>query len=534
MKRIWAFLNSGKGIGCLFFVVVAGLYYKSFAFDLTYFDDQVWVLDYQWFFAKWSNALKFFTGADFISGCFYRPLLNLTFLIDSQVGHFHLWAYRLTNIIIHVSGVWLVYKFFEHFLKDKKPALILALVFAVHPTLTMAVAWLPGRTDSLLGVFILAAFLCFAYYIDNPKKRFWLGHVFFMLCAFLTKETALVLPVICLLYLWMVKKEWGVKKGWSFWLLWLIVLPAFLILRKSIMAQQITIVPLGTLISSFFENLPAVVLYLGKTLLPINLSVLPILRDVTHWYGVVVAAFLTILFIFTSEKDWLKISFGFVWFLLFLLPSLVMSFIEHEYRLYLPLLGILLVLAQTDLFRASMKNKYVWVWVLIIASLGLKTFYHQDNLKNRLIFWKSAVNVAPHSPLAHRNLAAMYCLVKDFDRAEPEFKEAARLNYKEPMVHNNLGLIYMNRGKNIEAEKEYLLEIKYNQTYGNVYYNYGLLKYMEKQYPEGAKLFEQAIFYDPKHMDAVKMLLQYYRYIKDEGQIKRIEDYLRSNGVSGF
>ncbi|MBF0478301.1 MAG: glycosyltransferase family 39 protein [Candidatus Omnitrophica bacterium] len=528
MRKIY----SVWGSGLLFLIVIGALFYKSLFFGLTYLDDQVWTLDYQWFLVNWLNAVKFFTKPDFISPCFYRPFLDLSFMIEAHLGHFQIWVYHFTNILLHFLGTCFAYKFFEHFLKDKKPALILALVFAVHPVLSLAAAWIPGRTDSILAVFALPAFLCFVNYLDQRKKILWIGYVLLTAGAFLCKETALVLPVMCILYLLIYKKEWGFKNYTGLWIFWGLGITGFLILRKSILALPASTISWDRLFTSFFQNLPTLILGWGKAFFPVNVSVLPTLGDSSLGIGIAALTVMIVLLLVTKQKVWPNIIFGGIWFVFFLLPSLILSFIEHEYRLYLSLLGFILILAQTDIFRWSMQGRRVWLWALIIIALAGKSFYHIDHVRNRLEFWKTAVINSPHSPLAHRNLAAMYFLDKDLDRAEVEFKKAADLNFQEPMVHNNLGLIDMNRGRFTEAEKEYLLEIKFNPAYGNAYYNYGLLKFMQKQYADSAKLFEQAVYYDPKHVDAVKMLIQYYHFSNDATRAQYWEEYLRRNGVT--
>ena len=70
------------------------------------------------------------------------------------------------------------------------------------------------------------------------------------------------------------------------------------------------------------------------------------MRDVTYLSGLVACLFLAAGLLASQEKRWNYVLFGFGWFLLFLVPSLIRpyphvcsDFIEH--RLYLPMIGLI-------------------------------------------------------------------------------------------------------------------------------------------------------------------------------------------------
>ena len=102
-----------------------------------------------------------------------------------------------------------------------------ALIFAVHPALNQAVAWIPGRNDSLLALFVLASALAFVRYVENRNWQ-WLGaYLALSLAALLTKESAVLLPLIFIpVYGFVLKRKRKVSSssclcfwvGWPFWL----------------------------------------------------------------------------------------------------------------------------------------------------------------------------------------------------------------------------------------------------------------------------------------------------------------------------
>src|SRR6202020_3196456 len=95
----------------------------------------------------------------------------------------------------HIISVVIVFKLFIVLEVNRVHAFILSLLFAVHPVLSQAVAWLPGRNDVLLGIFIFSFFIFSIRYSREGKLKNLLLSVFFLLLALFTKETAVMGPV---------------------------------------------------------------------------------------------------------------------------------------------------------------------------------------------------------------------------------------------------------------------------------------------------------------------------------------------------
>jgi hypothetical protein len=275
------------------------------------------------------------------------------------------------------------------------------------------------------------------------------------------------------------------------------------------------------MIQSVVNNAPASIQLLGKSLFPFNLSVLPIIQDTTFVWGLVattvVIALLIVEFIFYHEsrrKHLLMMGFGLIWFFIFLFPSfirpnptVIADFIEH--RLYLPIIGLIIFLMESQiallLERIPGDIRY-GIGIILILLFSVITLVHSSNFANRLIFWRNAAETSPHSPLAQRNLGAMYFLEKEYDLAETYFKKSLALNKDEQMAHNNLGLIYMNQGKFAQAEREYRQELAVNPEYDNVHFNLGLLYYRMGRTQDAVQLWRQTLQINPEYTDAKQAL----------------------------
>lgn len=497
------------------------LYSKSFFFGFTYLDDNALVLNNLPFLENIKNVFVAFKYDVFFmthtTTAYFRPLLTISFMPEAIVGGSIPLFYHLVNVGIHLAAASLVYVLFTKLKYTKRISLFFSLIFVVHPVLTQAIAWIPGRNDSLLAVFVLASFIFLIDFIETGKRAAMLWSIIFFSLALFTKESAIVLPVLGIGYLW-IRNRFDKNTLLEFGSGWLIALLFWLSLRIPAMTNPLPMsLPVG--VSSFLENVPGTLQLLGKVFFPFNLSVFPIQQDTIFLWGYLATALIIGLVLFqlksrqTSPHSYLMMGFGFAWFLAFLWPSFVKfdpgtpDFIEH--RLYIPIIGLLILLAESCVgrFLNEMDRK-----IFLPFSLGLlfilfcMTATYENVFFDKTSFWKDAVSHSPHSSFAQKNLGAMYYLDHDYVLAEKYSKEALVLNSGETMVHNNLGLIYAGQGKDVDAEREYLLEIATNPYYDNAHYNLGLLYYKKGNLKAARTQWEDTLKTNPSYYDAYRAL----------------------------
>ncbi|MBI2054447.1 MAG: tetratricopeptide repeat protein [Candidatus Staskawiczbacteria bacterium] len=498
------------------------LYFKSIFFGFTYLDDNALILDNIDFLSNIGNIFSVFARDVFYAthglSAYYRPLLTVSLMFDAVISGQSPAMYHFTNIIIHLAGSSLVFTALLKLKYSRIASFFLAVIFSVHPALTQAVAWIPGRNDSLLAVFVLASFIFFLDFIEKGKNRSVFWSAFFFLLAIFTKETALLLPAVFLFYAFL--RYFPLKNIlFKFSIPWIVSVVVFFLLRHIAFENPLQARFKDIFLSVFF-NLPALIQLLGKVFFPFNLSVLPIIQDTTFIFGAMGIFFILILVIMKARDksspagSFKMMLFGIAWFIVFLLPSFIRpnafvtaDFIEH--RLYLPFFGIIIFLAESRLpkfLEDSFGGWHFFGWIVLASIFFVVSFLHQNNFYNRTAFWKNAALNSPHSPLAQRNLGAMYYLDGQYDLAEEYYKKSLTINKTEPMVHNNLGLIYVSRGLFLEAEKEYLEELSLNPNYDNARFNLGLLYYKAGKIEEAKKEWEKTLEINPEHSDAIKLM----------------------------
>ncbi len=502
-------------------LAVIAVYGKSAKYPFVYFDDNDLIIRNFAFLTAPGSIVEAFKDDVFRSGssdAYYRPLLTLSFMADAAIGGLDPSTFHITNIFIHLIAIWLAYLLFLRLGYERETALTGSLIYAVHPVLTQATGWIPGRNDSLLAAFAFLSIILLIQYARRPSAWSFTAHAVSFAAALFTKETAFVLWIFFPAALWMNRDLGRVKKaGWILLAAaWAADTVIWYLMRTAAFEHPVMNSAKDAFLS-LWRNLPGLVQFIGKALIPANLSVLPVMKDTTFIYGVISCVLLVILFAVTKEKDHRRIAFGAAWFLLFLLPSFIRpnpdlpaDFIEH--RMYAPFFGGLIVML--ELFPITWLRKrprlLMSIGGAVAVVFGTIAFNHLSVFGHKIDFWQNAASHSPHYPMAHRNFGAMLYMDGMVEQAEKEYLASLRLNPKEPMARNNLGVIYMQRGDFSRAEDAFKQELTYNPGYDDALYNYGLLQARRGMYDNAVELWEKAIAENPDYGDAYDSLIRYY------------------------
>ena len=524
-------------------IIITGflLYFQTLSFGFVSMDDVALIFNRYKFISNLSNVLQSFQQSVFHTlppfDCFYRPILTVSLMCDAHFGGINPFAYHLTNVLIHLTASCLVYNFLLKLKCEKAPALWLSLIFTVHPVLSQAVAWIPGRNDSLLAVFVFLSFIFFLNFLERKKPGYYLLHILFFLIAILTKETAVMLPIICALYIVLIYREKApplrliIMSGG-----WLAIIFTWLILRKDALGSEAGL-PFYKIVGYIFTNSPFIIQYIGKTILPVNLSVLPIIKDSTFVYGLVAIGLLSLVFFLSKKARYNYVLFGLSWFILFLLPAIIRVkpvplhyFFEH--RIYLPMAGFIIIISELYPFKGENKRITIISASSVIVILCIISFLYTENFKDRLTFWRSAVRTSSSSSTAHMGLGIAYHQMRGMsDEAQLEYKKALERNPTISAAHKYLGMIYMSKDMLKEAEKEFRKELVVEPKDAETYFNTGLLCFKEGRLSEGETMWKKAIGFDPEYLDAYLNLAIYYYKRGDLKQSAYYTGQLKLRGV---
>ncbi|XP_024431569.2 protein O-mannosyl-transferase TMTC1 isoform X2 [Desmodus rotundus] len=163
---------------------------------------------------RWSIFANDFWGkgmAENTSHKSYRPLCVLTFKLNIFLTGMNPFYFHAVNVILHcLVTLVLMYTCDKTVFKNRGLAFVTALLFAVHPIHTEAVAGIVGRADVLACLLFLLAFLSYNRSVDQccvgdcfpstASPFFLLLGLFLGTCAMLVKETGITVFGVCLVY----------------------------------------------------------------------------------------------------------------------------------------------------------------------------------------------------------------------------------------------------------------------------------------------------------------------------------------------
>ena len=517
-------------------LTTVSLYHKSVKNDFLDLDDTNIIVKNYSFLKNISNAGQAFKQGVFkIEGekdtlpSYYRPITTLSYMVDASTlpekSTYPIPApFIKANIFYHTVACILLLLLLIELEIPPLPSLLLSLIFAVHPLLNQAVAWIPGRNDSLLTIFIIASFIFLLKYLKSKKIGVLIAHIFFFLLALFTKENAVMLVPIIFLYLRFVNKEKLAPKAYTILGVgYLICIVPWFWMRHIALSTNVDWLTFSDVIKTMLSNTPYFIQYISKSVLPFNLSVFTTASDTNYILGLAAIGLLLAGILLTKKKNLAFILFGLFWFLLFLFPSFFSNFSGLEHRAYLPLVGILFVVSQFDLIKAAgFRNKTTqsrlgMALLMAIFFLFLYISYKRIPIfNNRFSFDKSAVETSPHAQLPCLYLAAHYEQERIYDSAIIAYKEGLKRDSTNSTPYLNMGGDYIQLNNFAKAKKILTLLLRRQPKNTVAIFNLGLVVFQGDHNDSlGVVLWKKSIALDSGFAPSYKLLFQYYQAIGD-------------------
>jgi len=446
-----------------------------------------------------------------IHGNYYRPLFLLFLLLNYKIFGPYAAGWHLVSVAAHMGVTYLVYVLARRLTGDGRTALIAALIFGVHPVHIESVAWISGVTDPLLALFLLPSFLCYLNARERTaRRRAWLaGSLALYGLAMLSKETALILPIIIFTFEWLWEDAPGLPRLLPVFrrtrtaaariLPFLLLTFVYLAVRWQVLdGLGHTMVPLG--VWTIIFTWPHLLLfYFWHLALPFNLSVfynVPYVRTpglvpfVLPLAGLAALGFLAFLGVRrlarNSPEDARLAIFMCAWILIPFIPLLDLSVlpvgeIAHDRYLYLPSIGFCILLAMA-LRRIRPGRK----WLLGLPALqaasvlalvlvfGISTTVQDRYWANDLKLYSRGVSCTPENKLAKTNLGNAMGEDGRFNKALVLYREVLARDPTFWLAIYNTGYTYYRMGRLHEAEKYLERAIAVNGVDSDEYFYLGL------------------------------------------------------------
>jgi len=477
---------------------------------------------------SWDNLYLIFTSGywfDSPTGSgLYRPLSVSSFLVEHMLAGNNPFLHHLDNILLHLLCALLVYAITKFVFKDRLTPIFAAVVFAVHPVHTEAVAWVSGRAELLSVFFMLLAFWLF---LRKPAGKASLAlscAVYFV--GLLSKETAVVLPGLIGAYILFIEPAAdgisGRIRRLSVLLSYLAVFVLFMLIRLGAIG---VLGPSGaerTLLNQtkyhvFLIMSEALFHYMRLGFLPFNLSMDYLYRHAPSFFywRVMLPVIITAAF-FALTKPILRASrgsyFAALWFYICLLPVsniIPIGIIMSERAMYAPSAGVCMLIGAmfSGAYALNPGHAGRWYRTAVAVIFALVVMMFAAGTLHRNPFWgdeyameeriieisKKNVRLFPDYSHYYDMLADAYIRHGNFG---PDAEQAAltsiMLDKGNYYGHYYLAIIYMQQGRSLEALREAKTAVGIEHP-PNIYTLLGTIYYTLGRYEDADKAQVEAI-----------------------------------------
>ncbi|MDD5427701.1 MAG: tetratricopeptide repeat protein [Candidatus Omnitrophica bacterium] len=394
---------------------------------------------------------------------FYRPIQELSYMIDRFLWGSLPLGFHLTNILLHALCAVFLYILSLKIFKNWLVAFVTASLFGIHPINTEAVTYVAGRADPLYLLFFLISFILFLRAAEASTENKGIRYVpyalsiLFYAASVLSKEIGMILPLFFILYIFVFSGQKDRAKLYSLVIPYLVVFLAYVIMRKTILdfsaAAPSTIMGKFNLYIRMLTTFKAVCVYLFLLALPFGLHMERQVKVATSFANpevfIALAAMSVIaVMVYIARKRSRKVFFASLWFFIGLLPVSnivpINSFIS-EHWLYLPAIGIYMMIGLACA-RFFYKPAVVFLLAGLFLFFGILTFERNKDWKDGVTFFKNTIKYSPNNARLRLNFGNVYSAMGREKDAMAEYKKALELRPDYAEAYSNIASIYLSQG----------------------------------------------------------------------------------------
>ena len=471
---------------------------------------------------------------------YYRPLINLAYSIDYRLWGLSAPGFRTTNLLLHLSCCFILFRFLQFLINDRYAALWATLIFALHPVNTESVSWIGSRDNILVAFFSIACLFFYIKGLEGGSRLSRMASVLAFAMAILSKEMGLMVFLLFFLYQRLLSRtSRNVLEEFLSYLPFIIVALCYFLLRKAVTTSFSS--PLQAV--DLWQSLcfaPYIILWNLKLIfLPYGLHSFVVDYPSTYLNWQAIAGFCYIGFfgilIWIYRKNRLMI-FSFLSFHVLIFPTLnivptsAISLVSMRW-LYFPMAFLTITFAQG--IRGFLKtNRFTAIGVLcaILAYFGgysyvlnstlwnnennffrqevmhFNNYYYAGGLAENLLdkkkyqdaerYFQISIEQYPREAMNYLNYSALLIDTGRSDVALTSLEKAKALSMtskRRGQWFNNMGVAHFRLGNHHETIKHFLKavmlcphKIEYSTNLGGAYTANG-------DYAKGASVLEKAL-----------------------------------------
>lgn len=465
----------------------------------------------------------------------YHPLTALSNAIEFKLFGLNPKPFHFFNLLIHVFNTFLVFRLIRLLSSDVRIALVVCLLFGIHPMHAESVVWISERKDVLYTLFYLLATIKYIELQDAEKKNIkqYLVIVVLFLCSLLSKSAAVVFPLTLILIDIYKGKKIGIALLMNkipFFALSLIF--GLVALRSQGVDGALSdLSPVFSVSDRVWLVSYSLVFYIYKLFLPLNLSAFHAypekINNVLPWYYyaaplvIVALAFITL----KARQFRKELSFGLLFFLVNIILVIqvipVGQALAAERYSYVPYIGLFFIIAYLFFYLLdSYQNNKTYFQVAAAAGvlvLSAVAFNRNKAWKDGVSLWNDVIAKNPRVAFAHYNLGNAYKNKNDFQSAINAYSGAIKVDSVYSTAWFNRAHAYADIQKHNEAIADYskavILNPKNQEAYFNRAVSYATLKEYDSAIADYTKSLELkpndvGAYYSRGNMKAFKGLFE--------------------------
>jgi Flp pilus assembly protein TadD len=479
-----------------------------------------------------------------------RPIVNFSYAIDRAIWGGTPFGYHLTNVLLHVLCVVLLFQVTRRTVHDQQArrgsglsssappetlvAFTAAASFGLHPLMTEAVGYISGRSEVLCGVFFLAALLAARRWLVG-HGRVWLAVAFGLwVCALLSKEIGAIWPLVLLGYDRLViagdaevsRRRWRRVLGPLLGLTVVagLVRVAVLILVENSDGAQV-------IWRYVFVEIEVIFRYFGMLLWTGQQSIFHQVSEVA-WPPTALMVVAVVWLVGWHAAAWKlsrydgAVTLGMIWFVLLLVPSSVLVILNlgepmAEHRAYLAAAGFFLALgtlfghawrfvgARTSRSRLLLRVTLAG-WLTVLGGL---TVLRNEVWSDPVRLWLDAAEKAPDVWMPHVMLGAALQDRGALEEAMVAYRRAIQLRPGEQAPYMRLGLALAEAGRLPDARKTFQALLRLDGTSAVGHNGLGAVAMLEGRHDEARRHYEQALRFHPEDLAARQSLAMLYEMV---------------------
>ena len=453
------------------------------------------------------------------SSNYYRPVQYLSYALLYRVFGPAAWGYHLAKLAGHLAVCLLFFWTINVYWKDYWLGLLSAMLFAVHPVNSEAVAWISGITDVSVAFFFLLCWYFFLRYGSSNATSDWAAlQLSFFIGLFCKEFMVTLIPLLLLFEMTETRRFPNLHRLLRIYAPLSTAFAGYVFFRIRAIGgftfegqyhfEYLTVT------QCVLNQIVLFSTYLKVYFFPVWLNAFHTFRPVLTFSdqrlvmaGVLLAglgAFCRLLWPVLEHRIRPHFVLGVVWFFVTLSPVVVFfrrigENVFAERYFYLPALGMCLavsiaILALPQRFKGRARIVVILVLLLFSARTVIRNGVWQDDL----VFYESTVHASPNQAPLLINLGYAYVTRGRTQEAITVLEQARALRPDIWQVHENLGRAYRELGRLDEALLAYEQATTQNPYRATAFADQASILAEQGKFSQAIAAYQKALDLDPQ------------------------------------